>query len=160
MNSTAIPHTKKKITAAALASLLIAGVAAAIPVYGTQTGSPGTLDKTKSMAGTQHEIVVLLLKQKDFQKAFAEANKIFEMKWPEDQEPLLLKELLFLSGQFMREGQAPLGLQFVERNSKMFKSTPSQIEIFRERGYLYKNMNQNDKAIDCFRKAQELEGKK
>jgi len=81
------------------------------------------------------------------------------MKWPEDQEPLLLQELLYISGQFLSQGQAPVGLQFVEKNSKCFKKHPSQVAILKETGYLYKSMGQNDKAIDCFRKARELENK-
>jgi tetratricopeptide (TPR) repeat protein len=160
MRSVAEPYSSRRIAGGALALVLIAGMVAFIPAYGSQSGPPTALDKAKSIAGTQHEIVVLLIKQKEFQKAAAEANKIFEMKWPENQEPLLLKELLFLSGQFLLEGQAPLGMQVIEKNCRFFKSVPSQIEIWKEKGYLYKNMNQNDKAIDCFRKAQELEGSK
>jgi tetratricopeptide (TPR) repeat protein len=67
---------------------------------------------------------------------------------------------LFLSGQFLVGGQAPLGMQIIEKNSKLFKRVPSRIEILKEKGYLYKNMNQNEKALECFRKAQELEEKK
>jgi tetratricopeptide (TPR) repeat protein len=160
MRSAAKPHRLRRSAERALALALIAGSAAFIPAYGSQSGSPAALDKAKSIAGTQHEIVVLLMKQKEFQKAAAEANKIFAMKWPENQEPLLLKELLFLSGQFLLDGQAPLGMQVIEKNSRFFRSVPSQIEILKEKGYLYKNMNQNDKAIDCFRKAQALEEKK
>jgi tetratricopeptide (TPR) repeat protein len=160
MKSVAKPYILGKIIAGALALILVAAAAAFVSAYGSQSRSPSALDRTKSIAGTQHEIVVLLIKQKEFQQAAAEANKIFEMKWPEDQEPLLLKELLFISGQFLRGGQAPLGLQVIDRNSRFFKKVPSQIEILKEKGYLYKNMNQNDKALDCFRKAQELEEKK
>jgi len=160
MKSVAIRSTFTKITTGALVTVLIGTLGTFIPLCGAQSESPVTLDKAKSMAAAQHEIVVLLLKQKEFQKAAAEANKIFEMKWPEGQEPLLLKSLLSLSGQFLSEGQASLGLQVIDRNSRFFKTVPSQIAIWKEKGYLYKNMNQNDKAIDCFRKAQELEDRK
>jgi tetratricopeptide (TPR) repeat protein len=160
MKSVAKPHLLRRLAAGTLSLLLIACAATFFPAYGHQWRPPTALDKTKSRAVTQHEIVVLLIKQKEFQKAAAEANKIFEMKWPEDQEPLLLKELLFLSGQFLVGGQAPLGMQIIEKNSKLFKRVPSRIEILKEKGYLYKNMNQNEKALECFRKAQELEEKK
>jgi tetratricopeptide (TPR) repeat protein len=125
-----------------------------------QSDSPAALDKTKSIAETQHEIVILLIRQKDFQKALAEANKIFEMKWPDDQEPVLLKALLYISGEFVRQGQAAFGLQAIDGKAKYFKKPSSQVAIWKEKGYLYKSMNQNDKAIECFRKAQELEDRK
>jgi tetratricopeptide (TPR) repeat protein len=159
MKSAAAPTILIKISAGALASLLIVGIFTTVPLIGNQLDSPGALGKTKSMAETQHEIVMLLIKQKEFQKAVVEANKIFEMKWPDAQEPLLLKELLFLSDQFLKQGQALLGLQVIEKSSKCFKSPTSQIALWKEKGYLYKGMNQNEKAMDCFIKARELEGK-
>ena len=159
MISAAAPHNSRRITAGALTFILLAGIISIVPLYGNQLDSPGALGKTRSMAETQHEIVMLLIKQKEYQKAVVEANRIFEMKWPEDQEPLLLKELLFLSDQFLKKGQALLGMQVIEKSSRCFKSPSSQIAIWKEKGYLYKNMNQDDRAIDCFRKARELENK-
>jgi hypothetical protein len=117
----------------------------------------GNGEKIRSMAESQHEIVMALLKKKDYENAAAEANKIFDMKWPESQEPLLLKELLNLSDQFLRIGQAQLGLQLINRNSKCCKLNSSQVDILKQTGYLYKSLNQNDKYLECFRKARELE---
>jgi hypothetical protein len=132
----------------------------AVPVAPLFAQQDSPLTRTKSMAEAQHEIVMLLMKKKEFEKAAAEANKIFEMKWPEGQEPLLLKEMLLLSEQFRQQGKADLSLQLIDRHSKCFKTTESRIALLKERGYLYKNMNQDEKAMDSFRKAMELEGKK
>jgi tetratricopeptide (TPR) repeat protein len=157
MKSAAMPPFAGRIAAGAII-FIVAGMI--LPLCSGQVdSSPVALGRTKSMAATQHEIVMLLIKQKEYEKAAVEAQKIFEMKWPEDQEPLLLQELLYISGQFLSQGQAPVGLQFVEKNSKCFKKHPSQVAILKETGYLYKSMGQNDKAIDCFRKARELENK-
>jgi tetratricopeptide (TPR) repeat protein len=100
---------------------------------------------------------MLLLEKNEFSKALTEANKIFEMSWPENQEAILLKELLYLSDRFMHKEQTPLGLQLLETNQRMFKSAASQASIWKEKGYLYKKMNQADKALECFREAQRLE---
>jgi tetratricopeptide (TPR) repeat protein len=116
-----------------------------------------SLEKLKSMAAAQHEIVVLLIQKKDFEKASTEANKIFDMKWPDDQEPLLIKELGNLADQFLRSGQAPLGIRLLERNLSRFKKASSQAALWKELGYLYKSLNQIDKSIDCFKKARDLE---
>jgi tetratricopeptide (TPR) repeat protein len=159
MKSPASPCMSEKSRAGILLFVLIAGIIPAAPLRG-QSDSPAALGKAKSIAETQHEIVILLIRQKEFQKALAEANKIFELKWPDDQEPLLLKALLTISGEFVRQGQAAFGLQAIDGNSKFFKRLPSQVALWKEKGYLYKGMNQNEKAIDCFRKAQELEDRK
>jgi tetratricopeptide (TPR) repeat protein len=116
-----------------------------------------SIKKMRSIAETQHEIAMLLLSKKEFSKAAEEASKIFDMKWPVEEEPVLIKELLHFSGQFRLQNQSALGIQFLEKNLKAFKTTPSRATIWKEKGYLYKNLNQMDKAIECFREAQRLE---
>ncbi len=147
-----------KFTAVVLLTILLTGVLpfTALPAVQSDTGV--SLEKTKSMAEAQHEIVVILVKKKDYDKAAVEANKIFDMKWPDDQEPLLLKELRTLADLFLNAGQAPLGLKLIERNYGRFKKRSSQAALMKETGYLYKSLGQDDKAIDYFRKARDLEG--
>jgi tetratricopeptide (TPR) repeat protein len=139
-----------------LSAVLLAGT---ISFTASSAGRPDSdnWEKTRSAAESQHEIVMLLLSKKEYDNALAEANKIFDMRWPDSQEALLLKELLLLSDQFLKHSQARLGLQLINRNSRCCKSTSSQIEILKQTGYLYKSLNENDKALDCFRKARELE---
>jgi tetratricopeptide (TPR) repeat protein len=149
-----------KIPAHFLLLALLAGMISAMPLPAFQADASASLGKMKSMAEAQHEIVVLLIKKQEFEKAATEANKIFDMKWPGDQEPLLLKELLNLANAFLQQGQAPLGLRLIERNSKYFQKISNQAAIFKEMGYLYKSLNQNDKAIESFKKARDLEGSK
>jgi tetratricopeptide (TPR) repeat protein len=152
-------HLSKRIPAGILLLLLLAGMIPVRPLSAAQAGD-SDLEKTKSMAEMQHEIVLLLIKKKEYDKALAEANKIFEMKWPESQEPLLLKSLLYLSNQFLQQNQASIGLQLIDRNSRLFRKNESQVAVLKEKGYLYKSLGQDDKAIECFRQAQALENKK
>ncbi|NWG12812.1 MAG: hypothetical protein HXY20_04665 [Acidobacteria bacterium] len=129
-----------------------------VPVVAQKAeSSDPVLSKIKSQAESQHEIVMILVRKKEYAKALDEAGKIFGMKWPVDQEPLLLKELQNLSDRFLREGQAALGLQLLERSAKAFKTTESRVAILKEKGYLHKSLNQDDKALECFREAQRLE---
>jgi tetratricopeptide (TPR) repeat protein len=120
----------------------------------SQASAPANV---RSLAESQHEIVMLLLKKNAYDQALAEANKIFEMKWPEDQEPVLLKEILFISDQFLHENQAPMAISLLENNIKAFKKAPSQAAIWKEKGYLFKRMGQDEKALNCFREAQRME---
>ena len=119
--------------------------------------STAQLGKTRSQAESQHEIILLLIKKKEFSQALAEAHRIFEMKWPADQEPTLLKELLLLSDRFLHAQQAAIGIRLLETNMKSFKNPASQAAIWKDKGYLYKNLGDNDKALECFRQAQRLE---
>ncbi len=140
--------------------LPLAPAATALPR--TQGRSPepaasGSVDKLRGIAETQHEIVVLLIRKKEYAKAQEEAQKIFNLNWPPDQEPLLVKEALFLSDQFLHQGQTEIGVQLLETNLKAFKSPVSQVRILKEMGYLRKKLNQDDKALQCFREAGRIE---
>lgn len=115
------------------------------------------LQKTESVAESQHEIVMILLGKKEFTRAQEEANKIFQMKWPQSREPVLLKELLWFSDKFLDNGQPALAVRLLETNLNTFKDNSSKAAIWKEKGYLLKRMGQDDKALDCFREAQRLE---
>ena len=158
MRSHEMMRCSGKITAEALLFILLAGVTSVGPLSAYQADASAALGKMKSMAEAQHEIVLLLMKKQEYDKAMVEAYKIFDMRWPGDQEPLLLKELLNLANQFLSQGQAQMGLKLIERNFKYFKKTSSQAAILKEMGYLYKSLKQDDKAIESFRKARDLEG--
>jgi tetratricopeptide (TPR) repeat protein len=126
--------------------------------FAAQADAPSAqLGRTRSQAESQHEIVVLLIKKKEFTQALTEANKIFDMRWPADQEPTFLKSLLLLSKEFLHAQQAPFGIKLLETNLRSFKNPASQAAIWKEKGYLYKNQGENDKALECFRQAQRLE---
>jgi tetratricopeptide (TPR) repeat protein len=158
MRSCVILHMTCKIAAGILMFLLLAVEIPALSLFDFQADASSSLGKMKSMAEAQHEIVILLIKKKEFDKAVAEANKIFDMKWPNDQEPLLLEEMLNLTKQFHQQGQTLLGVNLIERNLKIFKKKSSQAALLKEQGYLHKSLNQNDQALDCFKKARDLEG--
>jgi tetratricopeptide (TPR) repeat protein len=111
----------------------------------------------RSLAESQHEIVMLLLKKDAYDQALVEANKLFELKWPEDQEPVLLKEALYFAGQFLRGNKASMSLSLLENSAKHFKKPSSLAAIWKEKGYVYKQMNQDEKALECFKEAQRLE---
>jgi|WetSurMetagenome_2_1015567.scaffolds.fasta_scaffold02364_8 tetratricopeptide (TPR) repeat protein len=146
------------ISRGAILFLLMAILAPTVPA--TSQESPAqALGKTRNMAEMQHEIVMLLIQKKEYEKALGEAAKIFDMKWPIDQEPLLLKELLFISDKLLQEKQAPLAVRLLDSNSKVFRTNASQVSILKEKGYLYKSLNEADKALECFRQAQLLEKK-
>jgi tetratricopeptide (TPR) repeat protein len=117
------------------------------------------LSKIRSIAAAQHEIVMIRINAKEFAKAAEEANKIFQMKWPADQEPVLLEELLRFSDQFRHNAQPALALRLLETNMSFFKADKSKVAIWKDKGYLLESMGQHDKAIECFKEAIRLEGK-
>ncbi len=114
------------------------------------------LSRTRKIAETQHEIVMILIKKKEFEKAAAEANKIFDMNWPEDQAPVLKDELLRLSDLFRHNNQPEIALRLLDTHVCMFKSTKIQAELLKDKAYLLEGMGRHDQALDNFREAKRL----
>lgn len=154
-----IPCPRKRgVSASVIVTLVCSAILPASIGWASQaSASNPTLAKTRKIAEAQHEIVMLLIQKKEFAKATSEAAKIFELNWPPDQEPMLLKELLYFADQFLHNGQAALGLQLLEASLKPFRAATSLAAIWKEKGYLHKAMKNMDKALDCFREAQRLE---
>jgi len=135
-------------------------LALALPLAGPRLGAQDAeLGKLRSIAAAQHEIVVMLINKKEFAKAAEEANRIFQLKWPADQEPVLLEELLRFSNQFRRNSQSAVALRLLESNMGFFKDNKSKVAIWKDMGYLLQGMGQPDKAIECFKEAIRLEEK-
>jgi tetratricopeptide (TPR) repeat protein len=145
-----------KIALSFLISIWLLFAATALAVQ-QDNSAPPSLDKLRRLAESQHEIVMILLQKKEFPQAAAEASKIFEMNWPSSQEPILVKELLRITDQFLHLDQAATAVRLLDDNMKNFKAPASRAALWKEKGYLFKSMNQNDKALECFREAQRLE---
>lgn len=127
------------------------------PTIPTLRAQSWGLDKTRKIAESQHNIVMILIKKKEYPQAAEEANKIFQLKWPDDQEPLLLNELLGFADQFHSCHQLAIGVHLLESNISAFKTNRSKAEIWKAKGYLLERMGKHDEALASFREAQRLE---
>ena len=132
-------------------AIMVAAIPSVIVLLPGQTDDLGKLRRT---AQAQHEIVMLLIEKKEYAKAGEEANKIFQMKWPDGQESLLLYDLLGFSDRLRHAGQPAIALRLLETNYGTFKDAKSKAEIWMDKGYLYKEMGQPEKALECFKEAQ------
>jgi tetratricopeptide (TPR) repeat protein len=144
--------SRSLLTAACLALLLP-------PVVFSRVAPDQDLNATRSIAESQHEIVMILIRKKEFDEAGKEAAKIFKMDWSEDKEPLLLKELLGLADKFLENKRPDIALKLLTENMGAFRQGKSEAAIWKEKGYLLKGMGKDDEALECFRQAQRLEKK-
>jgi tetratricopeptide (TPR) repeat protein len=114
------------------------------------------LNKTRRIAETQHDIVMILIKKKEFTKAAEEADKIFEMKWPESQEAALKKCLLDFSDLFRHDQHPEIALRLLDKHMNVFKSNKNRAEILMDKAYVLEGMGRHDEALECFREAKRL----
>jgi tetratricopeptide (TPR) repeat protein len=143
-------RSRRQLPAGALLVILLS---LEVPILSSQESELG---KTRKIAEAQHDIVMILIKKKDFTKAAEEANKIFQMKWPDDEESVLKDELLRFSDLFRHYNQPALALQLLDKNMGLFKSRKIRAEILKDKAYLLEGMGQHDPALECFREAKHL----
>ncbi len=118
----------------------------------SQLSSQATdLSQTRRIAEAQHDIVVILIKKKEFDQAAMEANKIFDMNWPEDQAGVLKDELLRFSDLFRHYHQPEIALRLLDSHMCMFKSAKMQAELLKDKAYLLEGVGRHDEALVCFR---------
>lgn len=150
-------RTAMVLASVCLSQLLIVFIPS-VQAICSQAGSPASAQgNNRSIAESQHEIVMILMKKKEYAQALEEAKKIFSMKWPPEQESTLLRELLYFSDQFLHANQPAMGIQLLEGSKGAFKTNKGRAAICKAEGYLYKRLNEDDRALECFREAQRLE---
>jgi tetratricopeptide (TPR) repeat protein len=154
MITTRSRHVPRRVWLAFAAACCVAPLGA---LSGAQAPVSPEDRKRRSIAESQHEIVMLHIDRKEYTKAVEEAGKIFQMNWPADKEPTLLKSILIYADRLISQKQEPLALQLLEANFKTFRTNESKIAILKEQGFLHRQLNQSTKALDCFREAQRLE---
>jgi tetratricopeptide (TPR) repeat protein len=143
-------HSRGQLPAGILLAILLSLM---VPILSSQESE---LSRTRKIAEAQHDIVMILIKKKEFAKAEEEANKIFQLKWPEDQESVLKDELLRFSDLFRHDNQPAIALQLLEKNMGLFKNRKIKADVLKDKAYLLEGMGQHDSALECFREAKLL----
>ncbi len=113
-------------------------------------------NRTRKIAEAQHDIVMMLIRKKEFTRAAEEADKIFDMKWPENQETTLRKCLLNYSDLFRHDEHPEIALRLLDKHIGMFKSNKNRADILMDKAYLLEGMGRHDEALQCFREAKQF----
>lgn len=114
-------------------------------------------ERIRSMAETQHEIVMLLIKNGEYTKVPEASKKIFSLKFPPEQEHLLVDEGHILTDALMRLNQFDLAHQILDQAIEAAKLDSSKARLYKEKAYLLKKQGKDDEAMGLFEKALKLE---
>jgi tetratricopeptide (TPR) repeat protein len=148
-----VKHSNMRFVRDVLAAWLVFSLPMSLPKLAAQ--SPD-LARTRKIAEAQHDIVIILIKKKEFAQAAVEADKIFQMNWPADQEQVLKDELLRFSDLFRHNGAARIALQLINTNLALFKTPKTRAEVLKDKAYLLEGLGQHDEALESFREVKRL----
>jgi tetratricopeptide (TPR) repeat protein len=121
--------------------------------------APGQSDweKSKSIAASQHEIVMLAIKNKQYDKVLAASVKIFSLDFPADRENLLVEHAQIVSHCLIQDAQFNLAHRVLDEALRVVRTNKSKAELFKEKAYTSKKEGKDEQAINFFQRAVELE---
>jgi len=114
-------------------------------------------ERSRSVAESQHEIVMLLIRGKAFDKVLRASQEIFALRFPYNQEHLFVTEGQILSGALYDHQQYELAQALLDQALRAVNSNNSKALLYKEKAYLCKQEGKTDEAMEFFEKAVELE---
>ncbi|MFB3141358.1 MAG: hypothetical protein ACE1Z2_00985 [Acidobacteriota bacterium] len=114
-------------------------------------------ERSRSVAESQHEIVMLLIRGKAFDKVLRASQEIFSLRFPYNQEHLFVTEGQILSGALYDHQQYELAQALLDQALRAVNSNNSKALLYKEKAYLCKQEGKTDEAMEFFEKAVELE---
>jgi tetratricopeptide (TPR) repeat protein len=135
-----------------LAAFVLQIALLSVPVYPFQDFDAQKLQ----IASTQHNIIAILLKDKDFNAVLPEYEKILSLRLPAQYDENVIKETLWISEAFLKGQRSDLSLALLERGIQGVNHPKSKAALYQEMGYVYRLQGNDLKAMECFRQAQKL----
>jgi len=113
-------------------------------------------ERSRSVAEAQHEIVMLLIKGKEFDRVLSASQEIFSLSFPYTQEHLFVTEGRILSSALYDQQQYGLAQALLDQALQAVNSNSSKAVLFKEKAFLCNKEGKDDEAMEFFEKAVEL----
>ncbi len=114
-------------------------------------------DQTRRIAEAQHEVILLLIKNKAFDKVMDGCKKIFSLSFPRDREHLLVKSVTVFADSLVRQEQLRLARQVLDAALRVVRFKPSKATLYKEKGYISKVEGKDQEALAFFEEAIKLD---
>jgi tetratricopeptide (TPR) repeat protein len=122
-----------------------------------QTTENKNLEKKKAIAQSEHELLALYIEQGEFAKVPEGLQKILDQQFTGKYERYVVDEIVILSDLLLKKGQAQMALKLADMGLARLSEKDSQARLYKEKGFIYKQQNQADKAMEMFEKSRALE---
>ena len=110
-----------------------------------------------SVAESQHEIVMLLIKEGRFERALTETGKLFKIPIPKAEEQRFVVAARTICGAFIRHQQHTSCLKTIDSSLTAVDRLDMQAELYKEKAFVLKKMGQSEEAMVYFQKAIDLQ---
>ena len=114
-------------------------------------------EKTRSIAESQHDIVMLLIKNKQYDKVLVNSKKIFALNFPPNQEYRKVDHAKVASAALSEQGNYGLAHQVLDEALKAVSSNKSKVVLYKEKAVVCSKHGQDAQAMKFLEEAVRLE---
>jgi tetratricopeptide (TPR) repeat protein len=111
------------------------------------------------MAEAHHDLAELYIKKGDFDLAVSEARQIIQLRFPADYEGLVAQSLSIITEKLAQAKRFDLGQMLLDEALKAAEINANRARIYANKARLYRLSGDNDRAIESWKRALELEGR-
>ena len=108
------------------------------------------------IAASQHEIIAILLNERQYDLVVGEFAKIVELGFTGDQERLLVEETWLVADQLRQAGQYQTGLEVIDLSLHNTSLPESQFALLMLKGKVLKDSGRIEEALSAYRRAQRV----
>jgi hypothetical protein len=155
-------HTRRFIR---WAGLLAISLLFFLPIYGQdqsmqlQSAVAEQSDNLKAnleIANAQHDIILLHIKNDQFDKVWSGTQFLLSIKFPAEQELSTVKSIYIITERLFEKSNSALAHQILTAAEKALTDNANKAKVYLMQARAYKREGLDEKAIECFKKSQEL----
>lgn len=110
------------------------------------------------LAEAHHDLAELYIKKGELDKAMTEARQIIQLRFPAEFEGLVGQSLSIITDKMAEIHRFDLGQTLLDEALKVTETNSSRAKLLATKARLYRLSGENDRAIESWRRALELEG--
>ena len=114
-------------------------------------------EKTRSIAESQHDIVMLLIKNRQYDKVLVASKKIFALNFPPSKESMKVEHAKVASAALSEQGNYGLAHQILDEALKAVASNKSKVVLYKEKAVVCSKHGQDAQAMKFLEEAVRLE---
>ncbi len=113
-----------------------------------------------ALAEAHHDLAELYIKKGELDKAVFECRQIIQLRFPSDYESLVAQSLSILTERLAEIRRFDIGQMLLDEALKDTELNANRAKIYANKARLFKLAGDNDRAIESWKKALELEGRR
>jgi len=116
------------------------------------------LERRLALAEGHHDLAVLYIKKGDLERGLAQAHEILQLHMGGDFEKLWVQSLSIICEKLAEVKRFDIGQSLLDEAMKLTELSPNRVKVLRNKARLYMLAGDNDKAIESWNRALEIEG--